>query len=152
MQWIKWMLAAWLGAGLALSAQAQERGTKDEAKAMAQAAFEHIKKVGAEKAYKDFSTDKANWTKKDLYVIVFDSKGVVLAHGAVEKLVGKDLSANKDVNGNPLAQALNATAAKGGGWHDYDWSDPVTKKIAQKSTYVIKPPSGDGFIGVGVYR
>jgi cytochrome c len=31
-------------------AVAQERGTKEEAKAMTDAAFEHIKKVGAEKA------------------------------------------------------------------------------------------------------
>ena len=35
-------------------AMAEERGTKDEAKAMADAAFEHIKKVGPEKAYKDY--------------------------------------------------------------------------------------------------
>ncbi len=149
---LKWLLAAVTSFGLMGEVLAQERGTREEAKAMAHAAFDHIKKVGAEKAYKDFTTDKANWTKKDLYVIVFDSKGTALAHGAVEKLVGKDLSGSKDANGNPLAPALTATAAKGGGWHDYDWPDPVTKKIAQKSTYAIKPPVGDGFIGVGVYR
>lgn len=151
-QWMKWMTAAVASVGLVAAAAAQERGTKEEAVAMTKAAFEHIKKVGAEKAYKDFSTDKANWTKKDLYVMVYDGKGVALAHGANEKLVGKDMTAIKDANGQPVVPGLIATAAKGGGWYDYDWSDPITRKIAPKSTYAIKPPSGEGFVGVGVYR
>jgi signal transduction histidine kinase len=131
---------------------AQERGTKEEAKAMVDAAFDHIKKVGAEKAYKDFTTDKANWTKKDLYVMVYDDKAIVLAHGGNEKLLGKDMSAVKDNNGQPVVAGLLAMAAKGGGWYDYDWPDPVTKKIMAKSTYARKQPNGEGFIGVGIYR
>lgn len=131
---------------------ADDRGSKDEAKAMVDAAFEHIKKVGAEKAYKDFTTDKAAWTRKDLYVMVYDSKGVNLAHGANEKLVGKDMSAVKDGNGVPIVGGMVALAAKGGGWFDYDWPDPLTKKLMPKSTYARKQPSGDGFIGVGIYR
>lgn len=136
----------------ALPAAAQERGTKDEAKALVDAAFEHIKKVGPEKAYKDFNTDKAAWSKKDLYVIAQDDKAVFLAHGANEKLIGKDMSAVVDGSGKPLSAGLLATAAKGGGWYDYDWPDPLTKKMMAKSTYVRKPPSGGGFIGVGIYR
>jgi signal transduction histidine kinase len=133
-------------------ALAQERGTKDEAKAMVDAAFDHIKKVGAEKAYKDFTTDKTHWVKKDLYVMVYDSKAVALAHGANEKLVGKDMSAVKDGNGKPVVGGLIDVAAKGGGWFDYDWPDPVTKKLMAKTTYARKQPNGEGFIGVGVYR
>ena len=150
--WFKWLVAAAASIGLLGVAQAQERGTKDEAMAMTKAAFDHIKKVGADQAYKDFTTDKAHWTKKDLYVMVYDGKGVTLAHGANEKLIGKDMTAIKDANGNPVVPGLLAVAAKGGGWFDYDWPDPITKKIAPKSTYAIKPPSGDGFIGVGIYR
>lgn len=131
---------------------ADERGSKDEAKAMVDAAFEHIKKVGAEKAYKDFTTDKAAWNKKDLYVMVYDSKGIALAHGANEKLVGKDMSAVKDGNGVPIVNGMVALAAKGGGWFDYDWPDPLTKKLMPKSTYARKQPNGEGFVGVGVYR
>ncbi len=74
MRIMKWLMAVTastlLFSGAAL---AQERATKEEAKAMVDAAFDHIKKVGAEKAYKDFTTDKAAWTKKDLYVMVYDS-------------------------------------------------------------------------------
>jgi signal transduction histidine kinase len=136
----------------ATPAIAQERGTKEEAKAMADAAFEHIKKVGVEKAYKDFNTDKAAWTKKDLYVIAQDDKAVFLVHGANEKLIGKDMSGAVDGNGRPLSAGLLAVAGKGGGWYDYDWPDPITKKMMAKTTYVRKPPTGGGFIGVGIYR
>jgi len=143
-------------AGLCLAGGAAladaERGTKDEAKAMADAAYDHLKKVGADQAYKDFTTDKATWTKKDLYVMVYNGKNVALAHGANEKLVGKDMTAVKDANGKPVVTALNALAAKGGGWYDYDWPDPITKKLMLKSTYAHPTPSGDGFIGVGVFR
>ena len=90
--------------------------------------------------------------KKDLYVIAQDDKAVFLAHGTNDKLIGKDMSAIKDGNGRPLSEGLQAMANKGGGWHDYDWPDPITKKLMAKSTYVRKPPSGVGFIGVGIYR
>ncbi len=148
------MLAAALTVALCAAgpALAQERGTKDEAKAMVDAALDHIKKVGAEKAYKDFTTDKAAWTKKDLYVMVYDGKGVALAHGANEKLVGKDMSAVKDGNGKPVVPGLLELAKKGGGWFDYDWPDPITKKLAPKSTFAKALPGGDGFVGVGIYR
>lgn len=139
-------------AGLAIPAQAQDRGNKDEAKAMADAAFEHIKKVGPDKAYKDFTSDKAAWVKKDLYVMVYDNHALGLAHGANEKIVGKDMSQIKDANGVPIVTGMIALAAKGGGWFDYDWPDPVSKKVMAKSTYARKQPNGEGFIGVGVYR
>lgn len=144
------LLAAACIGGAALAAD--DRGTRDEAKAMTDAAFEHIKKVGAEKAYKDFTTDKANWVKKDLYVMVYNAQGVAQAHGGNEKLVGKDMTAVKDANGVPIVNGMIALAAKGGGWFDYDWPDPLTKKIMPKSTYARKQPNGEGFVGVGVYR
>ena len=152
-QMTKWMLAGVLTLGLGGVALAQDRGSKDEAKAMVDAAWEHLKKVGPEKAHKDFTTDKAAWTKKDLYVMVLDGKGVMLAHGANEKLVGKDMTGIKDSNGAPLVpNMLQVVNTKGSGWSDYEWQHPQTKKIEPKSTYVRKAPSGDGFVGVGVYR
>lgn len=152
--WLKWMVVAAAFLGLGGGAWAQDRGTKDEAVAMVNAAFDHIKKVGADKAFQDFTHDKANWVKKDLYVFVYSGKGVALAHGANEKMVGKDLSQLKDVNGVPLLAKMIevATQGTGTGWVEYDWADPLTKKVAPKSTYVRRVPSGDGFIGVGIYR
>lgn len=152
-QWIRGVGAAVVVASFVAGAVAQEqRGTRDEAIAMTKAAFEHIKKVGAEQAYKDFTHDKANWNKKDLYVMVYDGKGIALAHGANDKLIGRDMSAIKDANGKSVITGLIEAANKGGGWFDYDWPDPVTKKLMPKSTYARKQPNGEGFIGVGIYR
>jgi cytochrome c len=149
---LRWLMTACLSLGLVAGAVAQERGTKEEAKALTDAAFEHMKKVGDAQAYKDFTEDKATWNKKDLYVMVYDGKGTCLAHGANAKLVGKDMSQVKDANGVLIVPTMVAAAAKGGGWTDYDWPHPQTKKIEGKSTYARKPPSGDGFVGVGIYR
>jgi cytochrome c len=138
---------------IATAAHAEERGTKDEAKAMVDAAVAHVKKVGSEQAFKDFSTDKANWSKKDLYVFAYDMKGACLAHGANEKLIGKDMLQVKDSNGKPIiVEMVKITSAGKDGWVDYDWAHPVTKKIEPKSSYVRKVSNPDAFVGVGVYR
>jgi signal transduction histidine kinase len=138
---------------VSVSAMAQDHGNKDEAKALATAALAHIKKVGNDQAFKDFTSDKANWTKKDLYVFSMEMKGVVLAHGANEKLVGKNLIELKDQNGKAFAREfIDVGSTKGEGWVDYDWAHPVTKKVEGKTSYVKRIPGFDGFVVVGVYR
>ncbi len=134
-------------------ALAQDRGSKEEAKALVEAAVAHVKKVGADKAYKDFSTDKANWTKKDLYVFAFDMEGNTLAHGANEKLIGKNLSKMVDASGKSTTDAFaNTVKTKGSGWYDYDFAHPATKKTEAKTSYVHGLPGGQAYVGVGVYR
>ena len=138
---------------VSFGAMAQDHGTKDEAKAMANAALAHIKKVGNDQAFKDFTSDKANWTKKDLYVFTMDMKGVVLAHGANEKLVGKNLIELKDQNGKAFAREfVEVGTSKGEGWVDYDWAHPVSKKVEGKTSFVKRIPGFDGFVAVGAYR
>lgn len=137
-------------AGLAHAADPNS-GTKDEAKALVDAAVEHVKKVGPDQAFKDFFADKATWTKKDLFVIAFDSKGVCRT-SAFEKLHGKAMMDVKDDDGKLFVKEMvDVAMTKGSGWVDYTWPHPITKKLAQKSSYVRKPPNFDGFVGVGVY-
>lgn len=146
------LIAMALFFGLGSAALSQERATREEAVAMTTAAIEHIQKVGPAQAYDDFTHDKAHWTKKDLYVMAYDAQSVCLAHGANDKLVGKNLSAVKDANGKSVVLGLQEAAAKGGGWFDYDWPHPISKKIEPKTTFAKRPPSGEGFVAVGVYR
>ncbi len=131
---------------------AADRGTKEEAQLMVDAALAHIKKIGTEQAYKDFTTNKASWTKKDLYVFVMDLNGKMIAHGANEKLVGRDLINLKDSSGKAFVVDMIAAAKKGSGWVDYEWADPITKKVEGKSSYVQMVPAGSSFVGVGIYR
>ncbi len=153
MQIVKtWLRAMAIGLLMTGSVFAQERGTKEEAVAMVKAALEHMKKVGNEKAFQDFTNDKANWVKKDLYIFAYNNKNVGLAHGANPKIVGRDMNDFK-MNDVAVVVELNKVAnGKGKGWFDYDWPDPLTKKMDAKTSYVEKFPAGDGFLGVGVYR
>lgn len=138
-----------------VSAAAQDgRATKEEAMAMVAAAVAHVKKVGAEQAYKDFNdAGNAEWHKKDLYVFVNRFDGTTLAHGGNAKLIGKDMSGLKDQDGKPFIQEMIAVARKdGSGWIDYNWIHPETKKLAAKASYVRAVPGGETFVGAGIYR
>lgn len=152
MKLMRLILAAIASIGLMAPVCAADNGTKDEAKAMVDAAVEHVKKVGPEKAFKDFTADPA-WKKKDLYVMAYDSKGVCVGHGANEKLIGRDLSGLKDPNGFLVVAELTKVAmAAGQGWVDYSWPHPQTKKLEDKTTYVRKLQNHEGWVGVGIYR
>ena len=150
------VLPRWLlGASLLLcfqSAFAQEHGTRAEAQAMAQAAVAHIKKVGTEQAFKDFTNDKATWTKKDLYVWGSDNQGNCVTHGANPKLIGKNFMELRDTNDKAfIKEAIALVKAKGSGWVDYEWAHPQLKKIESKTSDFLKAGDFDGWIAVGIY-
>lgn len=120
---------------------------------MVNRAVAHVKKVGPAQAYKDFSTDKSQWQQKDLYIFAVEMNGTMVAHGTNERLIGKNLIDLKDQNGKAFVREyLAQAAAKGAGWTDYDWPNPVTKNIEAKSSYVRKLDGVDAVVGVGVYR
>lgn len=140
-------------AGLVGPAQASDNGTRDEAKAMTDAAIQHIKRAGAEKAFADFSNDKATWIKKDLYVSVFDTDANWVAHGTNPKLIGKNLLGLKDKNGKEMVkEMIQVAASKGEGWVDYAWLNPVTQKVEDKSSWVKRIDGTKYIVAVGVYR
>ncbi|WP_457390688.1 cache domain-containing protein [Roseateles sp. P5_E1] len=134
----------------AASAADPARGTKDEAKALAEAAAAHVNKVGSEQAFKDFAD--AKWHPKDMYVFAQSMDGVMIYHGANEKLVGKNFNDVKDSTGKEFNKEMIAAAKKGAGWVDYQWVHPATKKIEDKTSYVVRINKPEGFVGVGIYR
>lgn len=150
---IRVMLTASLSLGLVGTALASERGNKEEAVALVEAAVAHVKKVGPDQAFKDFTEDKANWVKKDLYVMAYNHGGTCVGHGANAKLVGKNLINLKDASGKELIKEFTTVSkTKGSGWIDYEWAHPQTKKVEAKSTYAVRLDGFDGWVGVGIYR
>lgn len=146
-------LVVCVGLSVSMPSFSQEHGSKDEALALVDAALVHIKKVGAEKAFDDFTNDKSAWTKKDLYVFVNDLEGVARANGGNAKLIGKSLIALKDQNGKEFAKEMQTVATtKGEGWVDYDWFSPAAKKVENKSSFVKRIPGFSGYVAVGIYR
>ena len=125
-------------------------GTAAEAEAMTAKAVAHIKKVGAEKAYGDF-TNAPEWKDRDLYVFVNDLNGKNLAHGLNSKLVGKDVLELRDPDGNFPNKILDTLVKeKGKGWGtEIKFMSPLTQKIERRKVYAERV--GDTLVAVGVF-
>lgn len=120
---------------------------------MADKAVAAIKAQGADKAYGEFTQkDNAAWHNKDCYVFVVRYDGGTVAHGGNGALVGKNVLEIKDADGEAFMKKMIGQAKKGTGWVDYKWSNPTTKEVAAKSTYVLPVAGLDAFVGVGIYK
>jgi signal transduction histidine kinase len=130
---------------------ASEFGTAAEAEALVKKAVTHIKADGKEKAFAEINDPKGKFIDRDLYIFVYDLKGVCVAHGFNQKMIGKDLSAMKDKDGKSyVKERIEIAKTAGKGWQDYKFTDPVSKKIEQKSAYIEK--LDDLIVGCGIYK
>lgn len=123
------------------------QATPDEAKAMAIKAAEYLKSVGPDKAFPEFDAKDGVWHDRDLYVIVQDNKGVMVAHGTMPAMIGKSMLDLKDVDGKPFNRETQAI--KDAGWVDFKWQNPLTKTVEPKRQYIVRV--GDYLVGVGAY-
>src|SRR3954454_9473881 len=121
--------------GIAAAAAGEGAG-KDDAVAMVKKAVVFIKEQGAEQAYPEISDKAGKFIDRDLYVVVYQLDGKVLAHGSNEKFVGKDMSDAQDVDGKLFVKERVELAAKQASfWQDYKFVNPVTKKVEPKEMY-----------------
>jgi len=142
-----------LAIGIPATAQDKSKGTAAEATAMVDKAIDHIKQVGREKAFADFSSKKAPWVDRDLYVVVYDMKGKVLAHGANEKMIGKDVIELRDNEGKFFVKErieMMSKSPTASGWQDYKFMNPVSRQIEPKSMYIQRYE--DVIVGCGIYK
>lgn len=132
------------------AAFADDRGTLDEAKAMAEKASAHMMEVGPEKAMADFNDPKGGYQDRDLYVWVYTADGKIVCIPGIPALLNRDATTLKDGDGKEYGKAvLEIARTTGKGWLDLRITNPVTKKIEAKRSYVIK--TGDYILGVGAY-
>ena len=125
--------------------------TADEATAMVKKGVSFIKANGKDKGYTEVTTKGGQFTKDDIYLVVYGLDGVVRAHGANEKMVGKNLIELKDVDGKAFVkERVELAQAKGTFWQDYKFTNPVTKKIEPKSMYCEK--LDDTVVCGGIYK
>jgi cytochrome c len=117
-------------------AHADKHATKDEAVAMVKNAVAYIKGQGADNAYKEISNRTGKFVDGDLYVVVYQLDGKVLAHGGNAKFVGKDMSDAQDVDGKFFVKERIELAQKQASfWQDYKFVNPVEKKVEPKQMY-----------------
>lgn len=125
--------------------------TPDEATAMVKKGVAFIKANGKDKGYAEISNKQGAFIDRDLYLVVYGLDGVVRAHGANEKMVGKNLIELKDIDGKPFVkERVELAQSKGTFWQDYKFTNPVTKKIEPKSMYCEK--LDDAVVCGGVYK
>jgi cytochrome c len=143
-----------LSVGIVLSggtAAAGEWATKDDAVAIVKQAVAYIKEAGADKAYPEITKKGGAFTDRDLYVVVYSLDGKVLAHGANEKLVGKEMIDAQDVDGKAFVKERVELAHKQDAfWQDYKFVNPATKKIESKQAYCER--LDETAVCAGVYK
>ena len=143
--------AGTLAMGFAPAWGADTKGTAAEATAMVEKAIAFIKKHGREKAFAEISNTKGQFTDRDLYVVVYDINGKVLAHGANAKMIGKDLIDLRDSDGKYFVkERVEIAKGPGKGWQDYKFMNPVSRAIEPKSMYLQKYE--DMIVGCGIYK
>jgi cytochrome c len=125
--------------------------TAAEAQAMVKKGVAFIKANGKEKGYAEITNKAGQFTDRDLYLTVYGTDGTVRAHGANEKMVGKNLIDLKDVDGKAFVkERVDMAATKGTFWQDYKFTNPVTKKIEPKAMYCEK--LDDTVVCGGIYK
>ncbi|MTV37202.1 cache domain-containing protein [Duganella radicis] len=129
----------------------EHRATKDEAVAFVNRAVAHLKVNGAAKALADFNDPKGKFIDGELYVVVVDLQGNVLANGANHKLVGKNLLQIRDLDGKYFVrEQIEIANTKGAGWVEFRWNNPVTSKMELRQFYLVR--NENYFVGSGVFK
>jgi len=132
------------------SALAEEIATAKEAEAMVAKVVAAIR-ADKQKTYREITAQDPKWIRYDLYPVVYDLTGKVLAHGANAKMVGKDLIAIRDVDDKPFVkERVELAKTKGKFWQDYKFVDPASHKIEPKQMYCEK--LDQTIVCAGIYK
>lgn len=135
---------------LTAPALAAPHATSVQSKALLDKAVAEIKAVGPEKAFAEFNDPKGRFKVRDLYVFVFDAKGVYEASGANPRLVGTNALDMTDAEGKPMVREMIEVAkTKRQGEVNYVWLNRVDNRVEHKRSLVEQV--GDHLVGVGYY-
>lgn len=133
------------------SAYAAENATAKEAEAMVKKGVAFMKANGKEKGYAEITSKQSQFTDRDLYLTVYRLDGQMMAHGANEKMVGRNFIDLKDVDGKEFVrERLELAKTKGAFWQDYKFTNPVSKKVEPKSMYCER--HDDIVVCGGIYK
>jgi len=116
-------------------------------------AIDHYKAVGRDEAFEDFNDKSGEYVDGEFYVIAFTKESIFKTHAINAKLIDNaKLPGLKDVNGVTIVPTMVKAGVDNpnGGWAEYVWTDPTTKKLANKKTWVRE--HDDLLFGVGFYE
>jgi len=122
-----------------LSIFTYNENSSDKAKALAKKAVTFTDENGIEMVAPLFNDPSGRFTMSnaELYVILSDMEGNVLANPFEPGIVGKNAYDRKDSNGKYFVrEMINLTKTKGSGWIYYYWNNPETGRMSPKKGYV----------------
>jgi cytochrome c len=112
------------------------RATKEEAVAFVKKAVEYFKANGAEKSMAEFNNPQGAFVDRDMYIVVYDTTGICVAHPIYKKLVGQNRLEEQDSDGTYYVKDRIEKAKKQTTfWTSYRFPDPLTHKIMPKTAY-----------------
>jgi chromosome segregation ATPase len=127
------------------------QGTADEAMAMVMRAQADFKSNGLDKALTNYQRPGSGYVDRDLYIFVLDRDGNYRVHAAQPEQVGVNVSSLKGVDYQQFMHDLWARADAGGGWVEYNITNPLTGDTRHKISYVMAL-SSDLAVGCGAYQ
>jgi signal transduction histidine kinase len=123
----------------------------EDAKVLVSSALTMFKEKGKDYTLKVINA-RGPFAKGKVYVFALSVDNVCVAHPYNKDLVGKDLTAAKDVKGKPFIQEFHKVAVNNGsGWVDYWWKHFTEPEAKLKRSYIVKVPDEDIYIGAGYY-
>lgn len=139
---------------LALAVFAMAETPAQKAEVLVKRGAAYVKEKGKVEALKEFNNPTGKFVEGEYYIFAYDMNDVCLALPSKPAQVGKDLSDIADADGKLFFQDFHKVleSKTGAGWVDYKWMNPETKKIQAKTSYIMKIPGEDLFIGCGFYK
>ncbi|MCG5239301.1 cache domain-containing protein [Azospirillum doebereinerae] len=140
---------------LTAGAPARTRGTDAEAGAMLDRAERYLNRNGVGAAPGVFADHEGGFIDRDLYPMLLDRDGVMVAHGWTPSLNGSNLTDLRDADGKPfMREALDGVERQGRADVTYRWLDPLSGQIARKTMHARRLVlNGKPYtLAVGVYR
>jgi methyl-accepting chemotaxis protein len=132
--------------------KASRLSSRQSCMAWAKDACDYVAAVGLEKAAKEFSRKGGKFHHQDLFIVLTQSNGLVLAHGGEPKLIGTNAMEIRDSKGFQFVkEQARMIRTQGSGWVDFYSRNPSTDRPAIKHNYVLSVPNADCWISCGVF-
>ncbi len=137
-----------------VASAAAQKAERPKAEAMVKEGIAFLKASGKDAFIAEVQNGTGRFHVKpgsNLYLMVYDTKGITLAHGVTPAAAGTNRWGVKDPDGKMIVQDLIQTGQrKGGGWTDYKWPNPTTGKVEEKTTFCLA--EAGIVVGCGIYK
>jgi cytochrome c len=144
------VLAILATALFAMNVQATKNASAEEATAMVKKGVVSVK-ANKDATFTEITEKHQKFTDRDLYLTVYGMDGVVRAHGANPKMVGKNLIDLKDIDGKAfVAERLQLAKDNPSFWQDYKFRNPESGRIEPKKMYCER--LDDMVVCGGIYK